>query len=235
MAIKGLLFDKDGTLIDFDATWMPVLHEAVEALGDGQTSRRDRLLAIAGLDRATGRALPGSLIAAGNSAELAAAWAEEIPGRSAAGLTALLDRIFELGGMRYATALTDLGPLFDRLGSRGFRLGVATNDSLAGARATLAPFGILDRLDFIAGYDSGHGAKPGPGMVEGFAAATGLAAAEIAVIGDNLHDLDMGRSAGAGLVIGVLSGTGSRRELAPSADHLLDDVAGLEAFLPDFA
>ena len=72
-------------------------------------------------------------------------------------------------------------------------------------------------------------------MVEGFAAATGLAAAEIAVIGDNLHDLDMGRSAGAGLVIGVLSGTGSRRELAPSADHLLDDVAGLEAFLPDFA
>ena len=54
---------------------------------------------------------------------------------------------------------------------------------------------------------------------------------EVAVVGDNLHDLEMGRRAEAGLLIGVLSGTSGQRELAPVADHLLASVADLEALL----
>ena len=66
-------------------------------------------------------------------------------------------------------------------------------------------------------------------MVEGFCAATGLVAGAVAVVGDNLHDLEMGRAAGAGLLVGVLSGTSSLAELAPFADHVLDSIADLEA------
>jgi phosphoglycolate phosphatase len=108
---------------------------------------------------------------------------------------------------------------------------VATSDSLQGARASLSGFGVLERLDFLAGYDSGHGVKPDPGMVEGFCGATGLVAAQVAVIGDNPDDLEMGRAAGAGLVVGVLTGTGASSELEALADHVLGSIAEIETLL----
>jgi len=231
MTIKGVLFDKDGTLLDFHATWQPVLREAALAAAGGEGQRSDLLLALGGYDEALGRVRAGSLLAAGNTAEIAAAWAAQLPGSDLESLIVLLDDIFEQGGARHATPLIDLATLFGRLRTRGLALGVATSDSLRGARASLASFGILEMIDFLAGYDSGHGAKPGPGMVDGFCAATGLAAAQVAVIGDNLHDLEMGRAAGAGLVVGVLSGTGARQELEAEADYLLENVADIEALL----
>ena len=32
MALRAILFDKDGTLIDFDATWGPAAYEVMRAL-----------------------------------------------------------------------------------------------------------------------------------------------------------------------------------------------------------
>jgi phosphoglycolate phosphatase len=51
-------------------------------------------------------------------------------------------------------------------------------------------------------------------------------ASRTAVVGDLPADLAMGRAAGAALVVGVLSGLGSREDLA-DADLLLDSVASL--------
>ncbi len=72
-----------------------------------------------------------------------------------------------------------LVPLLSALRARGLKLGVATNDSEAPARAHLDRHGLTGLLDFMAGYDSGHGAKPGPGMCLAFAAATGLDPAHV--------------------------------------------------------
>lgn len=231
MAIEGILFDKDGTLLDFSLTWLPVIREAAMAVADQQVTRAEHLLVIGGYDPALKKVKSGSLLAAGNTAEIAAAWAEHLPGGNRADLVALLDRIFEQGAAVSAQPVVQLAPLLARLKARGLALGVATSDSRRGTDASLARFGILELLDFVAGYDSGHGVKPGPGMVEGFCAATGLAAGSVAVVGDNLHDLEMGRAAGAGLLLGVLSGTSGRAELAPLADHLLDSIADLESLI----
>jgi phosphoglycolate phosphatase len=143
----------------------------------------------------------------------------------------LLDKIFAEEGTRLAQPVTDLVALFGRLKRRGLALGVATSDSHASACSNLARLRLSDLVDFVAGYDSGYGGKPGPGMVRGFCAATRLAAAEVMVVGDNRHDLEMGRSARAGLVVGVLSGTGSRKALAPYADRLIKSVDELEPLL----
>jgi phosphoglycolate phosphatase len=47
------------------------------------------------------------------------------------------------------------------------------------------------------------------------------------VIGDTPADLTMGRAAGVGRTIGVLTGVGSREDLAPLADALLGSVGEL--------
>ena len=113
----------------------------------------------------------------------------------------------------------------------GLRLGIASSDNERSIRVAAERFGILPYVDFVAGYDSGHGKKPEAGMVLGFCAATGLAPAEVAVVGDNNHDLHMGKNAGAGLKIGVLSGTGSRETLMLHSDMVLADITELEAVL----
>ena len=61
-------------------------------------------------------------------------------------------------------------------------------------------------LVFIAGYDSGYGQKPSAGMLNAFSAETNIAAENIAMIGDSLHDMEMAKLAGAKLKIGVLNG-----------------------------
>ena len=68
-------------------------------------------------------------------------------------------------------------------------------------------------------------------MVHGFCAATGLSAAQVAVVGDNNHDLHMGRNAGAGLTVAVLTGTGSRQTLGANSDFCLNDITELETVL----
>jgi phosphoglycolate phosphatase len=123
-----------------------------------------------------------------------------------------------------------LGPLLDRFRASGLKLGVATNDGEAPARAHLSLAGVVDRFDFIAGYDSGHGAKPGPGMCLGFAAALRLDPARVVMVGDSRHDLEAGRAAGM-QVVAVLTGLAEEGELAPHADAVLPDIGHLPAWL----
>jgi phosphoglycolate phosphatase len=231
MAIRGILFDKDGTLLDFAATWAPVYRLAAEKTARGDARLAERLLHAGGHDPQLNRLAGNSVLAAGTSHEIAAVWREHVPDWDHAALTRMLDRLFMDEGQSSAVPVPGLAKTLARLKARGLTLGIATSDSRAGIEATLAPFDVLDHFSFLAGYDSGHGVKPGPGMAHAFCRASGLEPGDIAVVGDNLHDLHMGRAAGAGLVIGVLTGTGERDALAMQADHVLDSIAELEALL----
>jgi phosphoglycolate phosphatase len=112
-----------------------------------------------------------------------------------------------------------------------FRLGFATNDSTGGAEKTLLALGIAQMFDAAYRYDAVANPKPAPDTIIAFADFTGLKPSEIAMIGDNRHDLVMARTGGVGLAIGVLSGTGTRETLEPMADAVLDSIADLPAFL----
>ena len=123
-----------------------------------------------------------------------------------------------------------LRPLLQALRAQGLRLGVATNDSEVPARQHLANHGITDCFDFISGYDSGHGAKPGPGMCLAFARSLGLHPSRVAMVGDSLHDLEAGRSAGM-RTVAVLTGIARREVLQPMADVVLPDIGALPGWL----
>jgi phosphoglycolate phosphatase len=89
---------------------------------------------------------------------------------------------------------------------------------------------VADLVEFVAGYDSGFGQKPDAAPVLAFASVAGVAAGEIAVIGDSPHDLVAAHAAGA-VAVGVLSGPNRAEALAPHADVLLPSIMKLDGWL----
>jgi phosphoglycolate phosphatase len=231
-AIKGILFDKDGTLLDYDESWLPVNRELARIASEGDPQLADRLLSACGMDPATGHIVPDSLLAAGNTRQIADGLVAAGSPVDAVELTIKLDELFSHAA-EFSVPVTDLSAFFRRLHARGFRLGIASSDNERSIRQTAQRFGFAEFVDYVAGYDSGFGTKPEPGMVLGCGAANGLDPTEIAVVGDNNHDLHMGRNAKAGVTVAVLTGTGSRESLAAASDYCLNDITELEGLLPD--
>ena len=135
------------------------------------------------------------------------------------------------GAAANLTPVPGLRETLDWLRGQGQVLGVATSDSEEAAWHTLDLLGITELFAFVCGYDSGHGHKPQPGMVHAFCAATKLAPGRVAMVGDSHHDLLMGRAAGAGLNVGVLTGPAPRWDLEPVADVVLEDLRGLRGLV----
>ena len=231
-AIRGILFDKDGTLRDYAATWHPSNRQVALSLAEGDSALAERLLRIGGHDPESDRVTAGSTLSSGNTIEIAELWIDLLRDDwSLAELISAIDQAFLSEGLRNATAVPGLAQTLSALKAEGLHRGVATNDSETAARATLRELRLLEIFDFVAGYDSGHGGKPEPGMVTAFCRSTGLQPAQVAVVGDSEHDLEMGRRAGAGLLVGVLTGTGDRPLLQSFAHHVVDSVADLKSLL----
>ncbi len=228
--IAGILFDKDGTLLDFDESWAPVNRKLALLAAGGDQPLADRMLLACGMDPVTGHVEADSLFASGNTRDIS-------QGLIAAGsaipmnvLMPLLDDLFA-DSAALSVPVTDLAALFKRLHGAGYKLGIASSDNQKAIWHIVERFGLTAYVDYVAGYDSGHGVKPEAGMVLGFCKATGLVPSQVAVVGDNNHDMHMGKAAGAGLRIAVLSGTGSRRTLEATSDHCLNDITELERLL----
>lgn len=224
--IDGLLFDKDGTLFDFRISWGNWARTFLTRIADDAGHAR-RLGRAIGYDLDSGTFAPDSPVIAATAADIAAALAPHLPGTSVEDLT---DRIDASAGQAPMSEAVPLRPLLSALRERGLRLGVATNDSEVPARQHLANHGITDCFDFISGYDSGHGAKPGPGMCLAFAWQLGLEPARVAMVGDSRHDLEAGRAAGM-RTVAVLTGIAKREDLAPHADVVLTDIGALPDWL----
>ncbi len=230
-ALKGVLFDKDGTLADFQATWPPIFRRLALELTGNDEVEAERLLVIGGMDPLTNRVAPGSVLGAGNSRDIVDLWFPTARLDERVRLEARVNEVFVADGVAHSVPVEGLGAMLDGLVAGGLRLGVATNDSTHAAEAWLDRIGLADRFTAVIGYDSVATAKPAADMVLRFCGIAALDPADIVVIGDNLHDLHMARAAGAGAAVGVLTGNGRYEDLAPHADVVLEVVTELPAWL----
>jgi len=226
-AIRGIVFDKDGTLFDFRATWGVWSCRLVAELAQDSGADRDRLFRAIGYDPRTGHFDPDSPVIAHTPDEIAEVLLPWLPGADPAALAARMNALAALTEQAPAVPLV---PLFSRLAQGGLHLGLATNDGEAPARAHLERAGIAPFFGFVAGYDSGHGAKPAPGPLLAFAAAAGLAPDAVLMVGDSRHDMIAGRAAGM-RTVAVLTGLAGASDLAPLAEAVLPDIGHLPGWL----
>lgn len=226
---KAILFDKDGTLFDFARTWEAWATAFLLRLAPSAEAA-ERAGAAIGFDVMRRRFDPESIVIAGTPAEVAAALAPQFADLDELAIIAVIN---EEAARAPQTETVPLAPFLSRLRAQGLRLGVATNDAEHPARAHLRQAGVEAAFDFIAGFDSGHGCKPGPGQLLAFAEAVELAPEDCVMVGDSLHDLKAGRAAGMHCVA-VLTGMADAATLAPAADAVLPSIGALPDWLARF-
>lgn len=229
--IEAVLFDKDGTLFDFNATWGVWTRSLLSEESGGDPDRMAEMAHVLGYDVAGGLFLPDSLVIGGTVEEVARAILPFLPGQT---LSEVVVRFNAKAASAPQVEAVPLVPFLLGLSARGLALGVATNDAEMPARAHLSAAGVEHSFDFIAGYDSGFGGKPEAGQLLGFAGAVGVAPESCAMVGDSLHDLKAARAAGF-VSVGVLTGLASFDDLAPFADVVFDSIADVPGWLDDQA
>ena len=222
--IKAVIFDKDGTLFDFRQSWGAWTKSLLAEL---RPYARGDLAQVLGFNPGTFDFAPDSPVIAQTTFEIAELVHAHLEGISHKALIEMMNHLAATAPMVPAVALPQI---LSDLKHRGLKLGLATNDTEVPARAHLSNAGVLDLFEFIAGCDSGYGGKPEAGQLLAFAAAIGVPPAQIAMVGDSLHDLDAARRAGM-RAVGVLTGPALRATLTPHADVVLGTIAELGGWI----
>ena len=210
-----VVFDLDGTLIDGYAAIGDALRYAMGRLGAGDIGDAAvRSMVGHGLERLLEQAVGAERAAEGvrffreRSPEVAVAKSHLLP------------------GVRDAVAALE---------ERGHAMAVASNKPARFSTMILEATGIARHFRAVVGPDEATPAKPDPKMLVGLMGLLGASPEDTIVVGDMEVDFEFARAAGCRVVL-VPGGSRTQEELsAVTPDALLESIAGLPAWLTDFA
>ena len=232
---RALLFDKDGTLVNFRLLWLSWCREVIGALGeDYRADVVEKSLAAWGVDLALGQIDPAGYLAVGTTAELrdslTARLAENGYSADKTGpevAEAVKQAYRSVEDKKLVQPIAGVAKAVELLHRRGYRLAVVTTDDTDKAADHLWSMGLESCFEVVIGGDRVARSKPAPDLALEACRLLGVQPAEAAVIGDTLADVQMARAAGAACAVGVASGVTPAAELAAEADIVLESAASM--------
>lgn len=233
MKIKGIIFDKDGTLIDFHSLWVDIAVTSIEKFVQinsiGHVDNIEKYI-LESIGVKNNYIDPDGALAHKASYNLALDIYEallkvdiDIPLENVRSqMVELFNSSVTNESVRFNT-FTDMKELIAKLKARNIFIGLATADTVFSATKCLERLGIIDDFDFVGGDDGRIVPKPDPDMVNRFVELNGLEPKDIAVVGDTLCDMKFAKNSGA-MAIGVLSGVSKEEDFQGKADHVIESV-----------
>jgi phosphoglycolate phosphatase len=207
--IKGVLFDKDGTLLEFHSTQHYIYAALLDCLKDDHHVP-DPLLKQLGevLGHLPDRLAPDSLLQFSTNEQIAQAlfdtchsYAEKHGWRQSFDADDLLELIeqLSLGEDVPYVALPNVPQTLSYLRRKGYKLGVATVDAHTATVAGLNQTGILEYFDYLGTGESSR-PKPDTFLADRFCAQCGVQPSELLIVGDGVNDMVFARNVGAHFV-----------------------------------
>ncbi len=240
MSIKLVIFDKDGTLMDFDSFWVTVsrcavtkmlkmlgapenlLEPLLESMGvvNGVTDIRGVL--CWGTYRLMGEKMHETLCKSGYAFAL-----EEV-------VRLTRDTHHECADLGIVQgACVEIKNVLDMLKAQGRDLCVVTTDGPAVTKKCLDALEIADCFLEIFTADAGYPSKPDPFAIGEICRKYGLSKEEIVMVGDTLTDADFARNGGIRM-IGVAKTQTNRDILAKHCDCVVPDISHVSRVLADW-
>lgn len=215
--IKAIVFDKDGTLLDFDATWNEAVGAAFDQISDADA--RETAADMFGYDLTSRTVLPHSPFVSESNDVVMGLVNDLIDVET---FERTINQISRLNVVPSSEATATLKTLV----ANGVKLAIATNDSEGVARHHVSALGWTQLFTSVKGYDSGHGAKPGPGMILAAVEECGATPGSYLMVGDSVHDILAGQAAGATTVA-----IGNNQGALSLADHKIKKMTDLIALV----
>ncbi|MFH4979691.1 hypothetical protein AB6A40_006400 [Gnathostoma spinigerum] len=225
-----VIFDKDGTIIDFDVMWIPWVEDVGKRISQlAQRDFYDLVYRELGYNAQNKQVLPG-LLAKGTTLQMRNALRHALisEGIERQKANDIVDEAIRhamdccAANKENIKEVTDLRKLFSDLRQNGVKIAICTSDDRANTLEMLHVLSIDSFIDYTAcGDDAGCTPKPSPYNALSICRYLDVDVKQAIVVGDTLADLGMGHSAQVGLTVGVLSGPCPAKHLAPSADILV--------------
>ena len=236
-----IIFDKDGTLIDFTATWVPLIRKRVSFLlkklgRDGEMETF--LLRSWGIDPVSGKVDPrGPCPVSPRSDEIIIGtmalyqhgyhWDE-----SKQWVAQAFDEADADGDWRQnVVPIKGIQTFLSHLKRDGFHTALATNDERKDTEAILNHLGIDGLFDMILCWGEVIPPKPHPETIFTICRKLSIHPHEAVMVGDSVTDMMMGKRAGVALTVGILEGgVTPREELEKVADLVVDSIQDLKFY-----
>ena len=250
---RMIVFDKDGTLgNDRDSLrrWAEEMTsraraELLQSHCDSSTNDIGQCLSkihsAIGWDYQKRNILPSALLASGTWEEILEEFAENLTdaiGNNSTRCREILDKVAswhaEIGSLHSndAPIIDNLPAVIQTCQSHDLIVAVCTSDDRKSTDAALGHWNIASLVNYSICGDEVTNGKPSPDPLLQLCKQAGLEPQECIVVGDTIADTGMARNAGAGLCIGVLSGSGERQQLMKTGAHMIvSDVGALPRFL----
>lgn len=237
MDADAIIFDKDGTLIDFDAFWVTVSCKAIgdvlKELGREDIPIREILAALGvhnGVTDIDGVLRKGTYeqigqIVYGILNEYACNLSCDKAVRS---VIDAYNRNSDAGEVK--PTCPDLAKILTELKKQNKKLAVVTTDNEGITHKCLKKLGIEKLFDKIYTDDGTTPVKPDPYCAYDFCKLTGVRRERAVMIGDTINDVNFAKNAGIA-VIGVAKTHQNRALLAPYADTVISDLSCLPDIL----
>lgn len=251
---KAILFDKDGTLVEFHELWVGTTKSRLDELSKqlekrqkpplGSDEARDlsALLGVPGAHLGIDRGHVdsyGPLIMSGpaDHETLAAGFIYQRRNEPFDECLRLTQEAFKAAlAQQRPRLLPGAAEVLTRLRATGWLLGLVTNDGVPQTQDVLTQLGLLETFHSVvcAHYQEVDGIrrpirKPDAEMVLRFCRDVEINASDAILIADSHNDLKMAPAAHCAAAIGVLSGVDTEEQLMKaSPDTILDSVADLQ-------
>ena len=227
MDIQAIIFDKDGTLLDFDAFWVPVtvaaVNRAAESL-DVKDFPIDAILTDLGVHN--GVTDIDGILCKGTYAQIAGVCHKHFGvGSPEQVKEAVMD------GYNSSVAAGEVKPVCENLiqvlqelTARGLKLFVVTTDNRPITDACLAKLGISDYFTDVFTDDGRFPTKPDPACAEYIMTNWGIARENVLMVGDTGTDARFAENAGISAV-GVAKSGENAQKLARYMDKVVPNVS----------
>lgn len=235
------IFDKDGTLIDFTATWVPLIRKRVTFLLKklGRNGEFEAfLLRSWGIDPVSGKVDPrGPCPVSPRSDEIVigtmALYQDGYPwDESKQWVTQAFDEADAASDWREKVVpIEGIQTFLSRLRECGFFTALATSDERKDTEAILSHLAMDGLFDVILCAGEVSLPKPHPETIFAICQKLSVHPHEAVMVGDSVTDMMMGERAGVALTIGILEGgVTPREELEKVADLVVGSIREVKFF-----